>query len=279
MGVATANHGSQYASRMRIDADTRALVTGASKGIGRALAEQLAARGATVGLVARGRAGLEDLAASLPGEHVVLPCDVSDRDAISAAVSGFIEQAGGLDLVIANAGIAHYGPFMQVPIEKAEEMVAINVLGTMYTVKAGLEHLLDRAEGHVVVVSSGAGLRSFPWAAVYGATKAADRMFAEALRHELSGSGVDLTTVYPGEIATDLHSHEKDRLPDWYRPDDAIPAAEMSAAIIDAVEQNRREVHLPKVVRLLGIIHGISPRLADRFLRILRGGTAAPRID
>ncbi len=264
---------------MKVDNTTRALVTGASKGIGRALAEQLAARGATVGLLARSEADLTELAASLPGDHVVLACDVSDRAAVQSAVAKFVELAGGLDLVVANAGVAHYGPFTQVPVERAEEMVAINVLGTIYTVRAGLEHLLDRAEGHVVVVSSGAGLRSFPWAAVYGATKAADRMFAEALRHELSGSGVGLTTVYPGEITTALHDHERDRMPDWYRAKESIPAEDMAKAIIEGVEADARDVYLPPLVRLLRVAHGISPKLSDRILRKLRGGTAAPRVD
>lgn len=264
---------------MRIASGTRAFVTGASKGIGRALAFDLASRGATVGLVARGEADLRSLAEELPGDHVVLPCDVGDRAAVEAAVAAFVEQAGGLDLLVANAGIAHYGPFTEVPIEQAEEMTRINWLGTLYTVHAGLPYLLDRAEGHVVVVSSGAGLRSFPWAGVYGATKAAQRMFSEALRHELSGSGVGLTTVYPGEITTSLHDHEKERMPDWYRSDQSVPAEEMAAAIVKGVEADARAVHHPPIVRLLRIVHGISPRLADRLLRVLRGGTAAPRLD
>lgn len=264
---------------MLIGNGTRAIVTGASKGIGRALAESLASRGATIGLVARNQADLEQLAASLPGEHVVLPCDVGDRDAVEAAVAKFVAEAGGIDLLVANAGVANYGPFTEVPLELAEEMTRINWLGTLYTVHAGLPHLLDRADGHVVIVSSGAGLRSFPWAAVYGATKAAQRMFGEALRHELSGSGVGLTMVYPGEITTSLHDHEKDRLPDWYRPKTSVPAADMAAAIIKGVEADSRGVYHPPIVRLLRIVHGISPKLSDRMLRTLRGGTAAPRVD
>ena len=264
---------------MLIGSGTKAIVTGASRGIGRALAQALAARGATLGLIARNEDELARLAASLPGEHVVLPCDVGDRGAVEKAVARFIEQAGGLDLLIANAGVANYGPFSEVPIELAEQMTRINWLGTLYTVHAGLPHLLDRAEGHVVVVSSGAGLRSFPWAAVYGATKAAQRMFAEALRHELSGSGVGLTTVYPGEITTSLHDHEKETLPDWYRPGQSKPAEQMAAAIIKGVERDSRDVYFPPIVRLLRIVHGISPKLGDRMLKTLRGGTAAPRID
>lgn len=264
---------------MNVGPGTRALVTGASRGIGRALAVDLAGRGATVGLVARNEAELEQLAGELAGEHVVLPCDVGDRESVEAAVGRFIEVAGGLDLLVANAGIAHYGPFAQVPIERAEEMTRVNWLGTLYTVHAGLPWLLGRAEGHIVVVSSGAGLRSFPWAAVYGATKAAQRMFAEALRHELSGTGVGLTTVYPGEITTSLHDHERESLPDWYRPGESVPPEGLAAEIIAAVKADARDVHHPRLVRLLRVAHGVSPLLSDRILKLLRGGTAAPRLD
>jgi short-subunit dehydrogenase len=100
---------------MRIEPGTRAIVTGASRGIGRALCERLAMRGARVGLVARGREGLEELAASLAvrhgAEHVVLAADVGRRREMEKAVERFVRAAGGLDLLVANAGIAHYGPF------------------------------------------------------------------------------------------------------------------------------------------------------------------------
>jgi NADP-dependent 3-hydroxy acid dehydrogenase YdfG len=159
-------------------------------------------------------------------------------------------------------------------------MTDVNWNGTLYTVHAGLPHLLDAGRGHIVVVSSGAALRSFPWAAVYGATKAAQRMFAEALRHELAGSGVSLTTVYPGEIATSLHDHEKDRMPPWYRGGpEAAPATKLADKIIEAVEEDQRALYYPPIVRLLGILHNVSPRGSDAFLRRLRGTSAAPRRD
>jgi short-subunit dehydrogenase len=263
---------------MRIEPGTRAIVTGASRGIGRATATALARRGARVGAIARDERALNELVSELGVEAVPLAADVADRDSIVAAIDRFVDQAGGLELAIANAGLAHYGPFFEQPLEHSEEMVRVNVLGTIYTVRAALAHMLDRASGHLAVISSGAGLRAFPWGAVYGATKAADRGFAEALRHELSGSGVSVTTVYPGEVATDLHSHERDRLPDWRRDENTIPPERVADAVVEGVEEDRREVHVPAAVRALGL-NGLAPRLTDRLVAALRGPSAAPRRD
>ncbi len=205
---------------------------------------------------------------------------MGDEASIREAVGAFAAAAGGIDLLVANAGITHYGPFRSQTAEQVRQMTDVNWYGTLFTVHAGLPVLLDQAAGHIVIVSSGAGLRSFPWAAVYGATKAAQRMFGEALRHELSGTGVSLTMVYPGEIATTLHDHEKDRMPDWYRGGpDAAPASELAAKIVKAVQKDQRGVYFPPLVRVLGALHGLSPQLSDRFLRTLRGGAAAPRVD
>lgn len=264
-----------------VGSDTRALVTGASRGIGRALAGELAARGATVGLAARSVTDLEAVAAELPGTHHVLVCDVALRESVLAAVEDFIAAAGGLDLLIVNAGVAHYEPIATQEIEKIELMTEVNWLGTIYTVKAALPHMLARGSGHIVVMSSGAGLRSFPGAAAYSATKAAQRMFAEALRHELAGSGVSLTTVYPSEIATSLHDHEgQGAMPAWYRGGDrAASATDLAERVVTAVERDNRHLHWKGSVRGMGLLHGISPRLADRVLRRLRGKSAAPRRD
>jgi len=263
---------------VRIEPGTRAIVTGASSGIGRATAIALAARGARLGLIARGRERLEEVASAIDGDPIVGPADIGERADVEVAVEEFVRQAGGLELVVANAGIAHYAPFYALPIERVEEMVRVNLLGTLYTVKAALPHLLDRASGHLVVVASGASLRAFPWAATYGATKSAQSAFAEALRHELSGTGVSVSTVFPGEIATELHAHERDRMPDWYRSGEAIPPERVADAIVGVVEEDRRSAYVPPIVRALGI-NSLAPRLADRLLARLRGATAAPRRD
>jgi short-subunit dehydrogenase len=266
---------------VQVGPETRVLVTGASRGIGRATAEAFAARGATVGLVARSAEQLEALASELRargGTAHVHPADVGERADIERAVSGFVEAAGGLDVVVANAGVAHYGPFRDVPVEEVERMTRINWLGTAYTVGAALPRLLDRASGRIVVVSSAAGHRSFPWAAVYGATKAAQHAFAEALRHELSGTGVGVTAVYPGEVQTSLHDDDRahERMPDWYRPGAAIAPSRVADGIVAAVENGDSAVYVPPITRLLRIAHGLSPKLSDRMLRAIMGRTAAP---
>jgi short-subunit dehydrogenase len=261
---------------MQVEPGTRVLITGASRGIGEALARAFAARGCVLGLVARSEAELESLARSLPGEgHAALPADVADPGSISAAV----ERFGQVDVLVANAGVAHYGPFQEQELELAERMTRVNWLGTLYTVKAALPRMLDRARGQIVIVSSGASHRAFPFAAVYGATKAAQSGFAEALRQELSGSGVSVTTVYPGEVQSHLHDHQPDRLPDWNdREKNAAPAEPLAQRVVAAVERDARSVHYPPAVAALRVVQVISPRLADRVVRAARGKTAAPRL-
>jgi short-subunit dehydrogenase len=259
---------------MRIDPGTRVLLTGASRGIGESLARALAARGAQLGLVARSEDELRELAASLPGEgHRALPADVGDREAVQRAVEGF----GAVDVLVANAGVAHYGPYAELDVDAEERMTRVNWMGTLHTVRAALPGMLERRRGHVVIVSSGAALRTFPQAAVYGATKAAQRGFSEALRHELGGTGVSLTTVYPGEIRSHLHDHEKDTMPAWYRSGKAADPDRLAAKVIEGVEADRRGVYFPPIVRLLRVAHGISPRAGDLLLKALRGSSAAPR--
>jgi short-subunit dehydrogenase len=267
---------------MRIEYGSRALITGASRGIGRALAESLAPRGVRLGLLARGKEDLEELARSLPespaGPHLTLAADISKRPQTQRAIDRFAKQAGSIDLLFANAGVLDYAPFADQEIDVAERMVQVNVFGTLYTVKSALPHMLGRGRGHIVVLSSAAGIRGFPWGAVYGGTKAFDKTFAEALRHELSGTGVSLTTVFPGEYATTILRDQRERLPDWRANDSERPVEELVEAILRGVEEDKRNVYAPRAVRVLGL-NAIAPRLTDRLLARIRGDTAAPRRD
>jgi short-subunit dehydrogenase len=259
---------------VHISPSTRVVVTGASRGIGEAVARAFASRGATLGLLSRSGDELETLAGSLAGDgHVALAADVSDEP----DVRGALERFGEVDVLVVNAGVANYGRFDTSDPADVDRMTRINWLGTIHTVRAALPRMLERRSGHIVIVSSGAALRTFPEAAVYGATKAAQRGFAEAMRHELDGTGVSLTTVYPGEIATHLHDHERDTMPAWYRKDNAAPPEPLAERIVEAVEKDQRAVYYPGLVRLLRVAHGLSPRLGDAMLRRMRGASAAPR--
>jgi short-subunit dehydrogenase len=272
---------------VRLESGTRILITGASRGIGAALAGKLALRGCVLGLVARDESALRELADGLQpvviassdaasdriGGHTVLAADVADADAMAAAA----ERFGDVDVVVANAGVSQSRPWLELSPEDDRQMTDVNWLGTLNTLRATLPAMVARGRGHVVVVSSGAALRSFPGASVYAGTKAAQRAFAEALWHELDGTGVGVTVVYPGEIETELHAHEWDRLPEWRRGGHEADAGECAAAIVAGVEAERRGVYFPREVRLLRIVHGISPRLADLILRRLRGRGSAPR--
>jgi 3-dehydrosphinganine reductase len=267
---------------VRVQPGTRTVITGASRGIGRALAGELALRGARLGLLARGKEALqaaaEELPASPDGPHATAVADVAKWGQTSRAIDRLAKNLGGIDLLIANAGVLDYAPFLEQELEQAERMVQVNVFGTLYTMRAALPHMLQGLQGHVVVMSSAAGLRSFPWGAVYGATKAFDRGLAEALRHELAGTGISVTTVYPGEYGTTILDHQRDRLPAWRANDEERPVSELVAAIVKAIEDDERAVYAPPVVRVLGL-SGIAPRLTDQILARVRGRSAAPRLD
>jgi short-subunit dehydrogenase len=259
---------------MKIGPGTRVLVTGATRGIGRATAQAFADRGCAVGLMARSEDALEELSHSLPGQgHQALVADVSDRSAVAAAV----ERFGRVDVAVANAGRADYMPFRQMDLDTVEAMTRLNWLGTVYTVAAVLPGMVDRGAGHLVIVSSGAGLRSFPEAAVYGATKAAQRIFAEGLWHELDGTGVSLTVVYPGEVESSLHEHQQGQLPEWRVGNEEAPPEPLAREIVSAVERDKQAIYYPRTVRALRVTNGISPRLSDLVLRRARGRSSAPR--
>lgn len=259
---------------MQVGEGTRVLVTGASRGLGRALAESFAWRGCVMGLVARSEAELRSLADELPGDgHEILLADVSDRAQIGAAIEAF----GDIDVVLANAGVARYLNFADLPLDEAARMTQINWLGTLYTVQPALRRMIARGSGHVVIVSSGAGVRSFPKASVYGGTKAAQLAFGRALRHELDGTGVSVTIVLPGELETHLHDHQRADLPEWRQDKYTMPARPLAERVVAAVESDQPEVYYPGAIRWLRIWQGLSPKRADGLIRLMRGRAAAPR--
>jgi 3-oxoacyl-[acyl-carrier protein] reductase len=175
-----------------------AFVTGASRGIGAAVALSLAGEGVKLGLASRSG---DDL--GLP-DAVAVECDVRDSKQVDAAVAATVEAFGRLDILVANAGVGAYGPFLELDPDQLDEMVDVNVKGTMYAVRAALPHLIASGEGDLVTIASEAGRRGLPNEAVYCSSKFAQVGFTRALDHELRELGVRCTNVCPGGVATDF---------------------------------------------------------------------------
>jgi NADP-dependent 3-hydroxy acid dehydrogenase YdfG len=175
-----------------------ALVTGASRGIGAAVARALDAQGVRLGLASRSG---DDL--GIDGV-VAQPCDVRRPDELEALAAATAEAHGGIDILVANAGVGAYGPFLDLPPDHMEEMIDVNVKGTLYAVRAALPHLLRSEAADIVTLASEAGRRGLPLEAVYCASKFAQVGFTRALDHELRERGVRCTNVCPGGVATDF---------------------------------------------------------------------------
>jgi NADP-dependent 3-hydroxy acid dehydrogenase YdfG len=175
-----------------------ALVTGASRGIGAAVAHSLAAEGVRLALASRNG---DDL--GLDGA-LARRCDVRRPDDLEALVAEAVEQFGGIDILVANAGVGAYGPFLDLPADQLEEMIDVNVKGTLYAVRATLPHLLKSEAADIVTLASEAGRRGLPLEAVYCASKFAQVGFTRALDHELREQGVRCSNVCPGGVATDF---------------------------------------------------------------------------
>jgi NADP-dependent 3-hydroxy acid dehydrogenase YdfG len=175
-----------------------ALVTGASGGIGAAVARSLAGQGVRLGLASRSG---EDL--GIDGS-LASSCDVRDAGAVGAFVAQIVEHFGRLDLVIANAGVGAYGPFLELDPAHLEEMIDTNVKGAIYTIRAALPHLLESDGADIVTIASEAGRRGLPFEAVYCASKFAQVGFTRALDHELRPRGIRCANVCPGGVATEF---------------------------------------------------------------------------
>lgn len=219
---------------------TAALVTGASEGIGRATVDALAERGADVALVARSEDDLRRVADEVRDDHgadaAVLPADVGDRDAVTAAVDEAAERFDGLDAVVSNAGVGGgFGERVdEMAIEDYERMTATNVDGAFNVARAALPHLRDSA-GYLVFVGSYAGEHPYPASPVYGATKAWLSSFAESLQAAEGDDGLAVTVVNPGGVRTDFEVDEGRTQADKYDPGEAIEPSEVAEAVLLAV--------------------------------------------
>jgi clavulanate-9-aldehyde reductase len=185
-------------------------VTGASSGIGEATALAAAKAGAAVALAARRTDRIEALAAKIidnGGKAIAITTDVSDERQAKAFIDTTIAELGGLDVLINNAGVMLLGPVQNADTDQWRRMIDANLYGVIYTTHAAVPHLIEQGHGHVLTVSSIAGVRASAGSAVYNATKFGVNAFSEALRQELSRHDVRVTTINPGAVDTELRTH------------------------------------------------------------------------
>jgi short-subunit dehydrogenase len=217
------------------------LITGASSGIGRGLAFELARRGAAVGLLARRAEILEEVAreiGSSGGRALVLPGDVTDSDAVRAAAAELRRIFGPIDLLIANAGVSVNTFVPNLCEKRIADLINVNVIGVVNSVSAVLSEMVAQGSGHLVVNSSLAAYRGLPKSAAYCASKAAISSFFEALRIDLKGSGVDVTIIHPGFVRTPLITNIT-RTPYLMEVDQAVEK------IVHAIEKRKKGYSFP----------------------------------
>lgn len=216
-----------------------ALVTGASRGIGASVARALDAAGVRLGLASRSG---DDL--GITGA-VARPADVRDPKALVAIANETAERFGSLDILIVNAGVGAYGPFLDLPDDQLDEMIDVNVKGAIYAVRAALPHLMRSDVGDLVTIASEAGRRGLPNEAVYCASKFAQVGLTRALDHELREHGIRCTNVCPGGVATDF-AMGRGRTPD-------MPALTGMMAPEDVAETVMFVLTRPRTHRILEV--------------------------
>ena len=232
----------------------KVFLTGASSGIGEALARHYAREGATLGLVARRGNLLEDLKAGLGTPCEAYACDVRDGAAMNDAAAHFMALHGTPDIVIANAGISigNLTDFAE-DLEVFREILEINVLGLAATFHPFLAPMRARGSGSLAGIASVAGLRGLPGATAYSASKAAAIRYLEGLRVELRGSGVRVTTIVPGYIETAMTRRNPYRMPFM------IPAAEAAPRFARAIAAGESYAIIPWQMAIVGRILGVLP--------------------
>jgi short-subunit dehydrogenase len=248
----------------------KVFLTGASSGIGEALAKHYAGRGATLGLAARRIDRLRELKSSLATTVELHECDVRDLAQVKAAAAAFIARHGLPDVVIANAGVS-FGTLTEYEedVEAFREILEINVMGIVNTFHPFVAPMRERGSGTLAGIASVAGFRGLPGGAGYSASKAAAITYLEALRVELRATGIAVTTVCPGFIRTPMTAKNPYPMPFIIGVDDA---ARRIARVIDA---RRSFAVVPWPMAIVGRILSILPNFV--FDRVLAGRAHKPR--
>ena len=245
-------------------ADSVVVVTGASRGIGRQVVEQVAAKGARVGCIARNPDDLAQLAIALnAGDRIsAVVADVGDQAGVENALARIGDDLGPVDVLVNNAGVGLYGPVVELDPADAERLMRANYLGVVNATCAVVPGMVARRRGHIVNVGSIAGRIGSPFEAAYAASKFAVTGFTEAMSVELRPFGVKVSLVNPGPVATsffEARGHPYARS----RPKQLDPAV-VAAAVVSAVEHDRGERTLPGGLGLAIVVRHLLPGLFRR---------------
>ncbi|NLV41553.1 MAG: SDR family oxidoreductase [Candidatus Hydrogenedentes bacterium] len=256
-------------------------ITGASSGIGAALARAFAAEGANVALVARRPDRLEQVSRDIEaagGRALVCACDVADAEGLRAAADTAAEALGGIDVVVANAGFGVSGCLEALTLGDYRRQFEVNFFGVIATIQAVLPHLI-RSKGRLGVVGSLAGCFGSPTTSAYNASKAAVMSLTESVYHELDEHGVSVTCINPGFVASEIRSVNNegkytgnpDPVPQWL----VLPAEKAAADMLRALHRRRPVVFITAHARWLARLNRLSPRLVRWVVRRMTRGKLA----
>jgi NADP-dependent 3-hydroxy acid dehydrogenase YdfG len=248
--------------------DNVAIVTGASSGIGRAIALALARQGACVALAARREASLQELAEEIRGsgrKALVIPTDVTQRAQVEGLVQEVLARWGRVDILISNAGEYIQGSIVDLDLVDIQRSLDVNYFGGVYCIKAVLPTMLAQKSGHIVVVTSMDGKIGLPPDAPYVSAKFAMTGFCEVLRQEVASHGIAVTNVLPGRVDTAMIEHLRFS---WISP--KVAPETVARSIIDAIRKRKPIVIVPPQAKLLYYINVFAPRLSDRLSRFFR---------
>ncbi len=271
-GVAWSNMnwgGYEMATKNR---DRVVVVTGASAGVGRAVALAFGEQGAKVGLIARTKEALEDAAREIEragGEALVLPLDVADAAAVEKAADEVVARWGRIDVWVNDAMVSVFSPVMQMKAEEYRRVTEVDYLGYVHGTKAALKHMLPRDRGHVIQIGSALVYRSIPLQSAYCASKAAIRGFTDSLRCELyhDKSRVKLTMVQLPAVNTPQFDVVRSRLPNHPQPVPPIYQPEVIArAVVGVARRPRRELWVTWSAAKAILGQRVIPGLLDRYL-------------
>jgi short-subunit dehydrogenase len=250
--------------------DAVVVITGASTGLGRAIALAFARRGVNLSLAARGEDALHQPAQEyrhFGSRTLVVPTDVTDEAAVQNLAQRTVQELGRLDIWVNNAAVIAFGRFEEIPSDIYRRVIETNLFGYIHGARAALPYFREQSSGTLINIASIDSLVGMPYTSPYVASKFAVRGFSESLREEMMGEPINICTIMPGSIDTPLFQHSANYsgraskpVPPVYDP------AEVAEAIVACAENPKREVLVGSSARMMAAFHWIAPGLYERMI-------------